>query len=222
MTDTPKTPRRGANRLPLILGGVLVGVALGYGGVAGYRALRTPSAAIGPCSAAVAQAAKLAPLVKGEIAALTMATTPLKIPDLAFDDAQGARRTLADFRGKTVLLNLWATWCVPCRKEMPALNELQTKLGGPDFEVVAVNIDTRDGDKPKAFLADARLDALGYFTDKSARVFQDLKSIGRAVGMPTSVLLDGQGCEIATIAGPAEWDSADALALIDAAMAKTP
>jgi thiol-disulfide isomerase/thioredoxin len=219
MTDTPELRRPRANRLPLILGGVLLGVGLGYGVVAGYRALNAPAVATGPCSAAVAQAARLTPLIKGEVAALTAAVTPLKIPDLAFDDAQGARKTLVDFRGKTVLLNLWATWCVPCRKEMPALNDLQKQLGGADFEVVAVNIDTRDGDKPKAFFAEAKLDALGYFTDKSARVFQDLKSVGRAVGMPTSVLLNGDGCEIATIAGPAEWNSADAIALLSAAKA---
>ncbi|HEV7634250.1 MAG TPA: TlpA disulfide reductase family protein, partial [Bradyrhizobium sp.] len=109
-------------------------------------------------------------------------------------------------------------WCVPCRKEMPALESLQTRLGGPDFEVVAVNIDTRDPQKPKNFLKEANLTRLGYFTDEKAKVFQDLKGIGRALGMPTSVLVDGQGCEIATIAGPAEWGSDDAVKLISAAM----
>jgi thiol-disulfide isomerase/thioredoxin len=117
-----------------------------------------------------------------------------------------------------VLVNLWATWCVPCRREMPALENLQTKLGGPDFEVVAINIDTRDPEKPKNFLKNANLTRLGYFSDKKAKVFQDLKAIGRALGMPTSVLVDGQGCEIATIAGPAEWASDDAVKLITAAM----
>ena len=118
----------------------------------------------------------------------------------------------------TVLVNLWATWCVPCRKEMPALDGLQARLGGPDFEVVAINIDTRDPEKPKNFLKEANLTRLGYFSDQKAKVFQDLKAIGRALGMPTSVLVDGQGCEIATIAGPAEWDSDDAVKLITAAM----
>ena len=117
-------------------------------------------------------------------------------------------------------MNLWATWCVPCRKEMPALDGLQAKLGSDDFQVVAVNIDTRDPDKPKAFLNDAKLTRLAYFSDQKAKVFQDLKAIGRALGMPTSVLVDGNGCEIATIAGPAEWDSADAIKLIQAATTK--
>jgi thiol-disulfide isomerase/thioredoxin len=152
------------------------------------------------------------------VAARTMATSPLRLPDLAFEDADGKSKKLSDWRGRTVLVNLWATWCVPCRKEMPALEGLQTKLGGPDFEVVAVNIDTRDPEKPKSFLKEANLTRLGYFTDQKAKVFQDLKAIGRALGMPTSVLVDGQGCEIATIAGPAEWDSDDAVKLISAAV----
>ncbi len=101
---------------------------------------------------------------------------------------------------------------------MPALEGLQTKLGGPNFEVVAVNIDTRDPEKPKNFLKEANLTRLDYFSDEKAKVFQDLKAIGRALGMPTSVLVDAQGCEIATIAGPAEWDSDDAVKLITAAV----
>src|SRR5258708_35024789 len=93
---------------------------------------------------------------------------------------------------------------------MPALESLQSRLGGADFEVVAINIDTRDPEKPKNFLKGANLTRLGYFSDQKAKVFQDLKAIGRAVGLPTSVLVDGQGCELATIAGPADWASDDA------------
>jgi len=105
---------------------------------------------------------------------------------------------------------------------MPALDRLQTKLGNKDFEVVAINIDTRDPEKPRNFLKEANLTRLGYFSDPKAKVFQDLKAIGRALGMPTSVLVDGQGCEIATIAGPAEWDSDDAIKLITAAITNPP
>ena len=83
------------------------------------------------------------------MAAVNVAKAPLQVPDLAFNDASGKPLTLADWRGRTVLLNLWATWCVPCRKEMPALDALQAELGGPDFEVVAVNIDTRDPTSPR-------------------------------------------------------------------------
>jgi thiol-disulfide isomerase/thioredoxin len=170
------------------------------------------------CRPAVEMARKIAPLAHGEVAALTMARAPLRLPDLAFQDADGKPRKLSDWRGKTVLVNLWATWCVPCRKEMPALQGLQTRLGGTNFEVVAINIDTRDPEKPKNFLNEAHLTRLDFFSDQKAKVFQDLKQIGRALGMPTSVLVDGQGCEIATIAGPAEWDSDDGIKLITAAL----
>jgi thiol-disulfide isomerase/thioredoxin len=142
----------------------------------------------------------------------------LKVPDLAFHDAAGKPLTLAHWRGRTVLLNLWATWCVPCRKEMPALDALEQRLGSPKFEVVAVNIDTRDADKPKAWLKEVGVEKLGYYADPTARTFQDLKSVGRAFGMPTTLLVDGQGCEIGTIAGPAEWASEDAIKLIKAAV----
>jgi thiol-disulfide isomerase/thioredoxin len=117
-----------------------------------------------------------------------------------------------------VLLNLWATWCVPCRKEMPALDALQAKLGGPKFEVVAINIDTRDPDKPKAWLKEVGINKLAYYADPSAKVFQELKAAGRAFGMPTTMLIGPDGCEIGTIAGPAEWASEDAIKLVKAAL----
>jgi len=122
--------------------------------------------------------------------------------------------------GRTVLLNLWATWCVPCRKEMPALDALEGKLGGPAFEVVAVNIDTRDPDKPRAWLKEVGVGRLGYYADPSAKVFQDLKTVGRAAGMPTTLLVDPAGCEIGTVAGPAEWASEDAVKLVTAALGR--
>jgi thiol-disulfide isomerase/thioredoxin len=163
---------------------------------------------------------KLAHRAIGEVAALTMASKPRQMPDLAFVDGDGKPRKLSDWKGKTVLLNLWATWCVPCRKEMPALDKLEGKLGGNKFAVVAINIDTRDADKPKTFLKDANLTRLGNFHDEKAGVFQELKGMGLALGMPTSVLIDGRGCEIGNMAGPAEWDSPDAIELIQASLAQ--
>jgi len=205
-------------RLPYVIGAVVIGGLIGYAGMVGFGGLKGGAGGDPACRAAVDTAKRIAPLVHGEVAALTMATKPLKLPDLTFEDANGKPKKLSDWHGKTVLVNLWATWCVPCRKEMPALEALQTKLEGPNFEVVAINIDTRDPEKPKKFLQDAKLNRLGYFNDQKAKVFQDLKQIGRALGMPTSVLVDGQGCEIGTIAGPAEWNSDDAVKLIQAAV----
>jgi thiol-disulfide isomerase/thioredoxin len=218
MPELPSPRPAVTRRIPIAIGAVVIGALIGFAGVYGIGGLRRNATGDAGCRGAVDLARKIAPLAHGEVAALTMATAPLRLPDLAFEDANGKPRKLSDWRGRTVLVNLWATWCVPCRKEMPALEGLQTRLGGPNFEVVAINIDTRDPEKPKNFLKDAHLTRLGYFSDEKAKVFQDLKAIGRALGMPTSVLVDGQGCEIATIAGPADWDSDDAIKLITAAM----
>jgi thiol-disulfide isomerase/thioredoxin len=101
---------------------------------------------------------------------------------------------------------------------MPALDALQKKLGGPKFEVVALNIDTRDPEKPKTWLKEVGVAGLNYYADPNAKAFQDLKVIGRAVGLPTSILIDGAGCEIGYLAGPAEWGSEDAVKLVQAAL----
>ena len=221
MPEMP-TPRPAVTRrIPLAISAVVVGALIGFAAVYGFGAFRRGPAGDSACNKAVDLARKIAPLAHGEVAALTMATSPLRLPDLAFWDADGKPRKLSDWRGRTVLVNLWATWCVPCRKEMPALDSLQTRLGGTDFEVVAINIDTRDPEKPKNFLKEANLTRLGYFSDPKAKVFQDLKMIGRALGMPTSVLVDAQGCEIGTIAGPADWASDDAVKLVTAAVKPT-
>ncbi len=218
MPELPSPQPAAMRRIPLAIGAVVIGAVIGFAGVYGIGGLTRTATGDPACRPAVDLANKLAPLAHGEVAALTMAKAPLRLPDLSFEDADGKPKKLSDWRGRTVLVNLWATWCVPCRKEMPALEGLQTKLGGPNFEVVAVNIDTRDPEKPKNFLKEANLTRLDYFSDEKAKVFQDLKAIGRALGMPTSVLVDAQGCEIATIAGPAEWDSDDAVKLITAAV----
>jgi thiol-disulfide isomerase/thioredoxin len=217
MPDASPPRHRIARRIPHLLGMVAIGAALGLAGTWGVSGLKRTALADAPCASALELSKKIAPLAKGEVAALTMATKPVQLPDLAFVDGDGVTKKLSDWKGRTVLLNLWATWCVPCRKEMPALDSLQGKLGGDKFAVVAVNIDTRNPEKPKAFLQDGNLTRLGYYSDAKAKVFQDLKSIGLALGMPTSVLIDAHGCEIGNIAGPAEWDSEDAIKLITAA-----
>ncbi len=218
MPELPSPRPAAMRRIPYAIVAVLIGAVIGFAGLYGIGGLKRNAAGDSACRPAVDLARKLAPLAHGEVAALTMATAPLRLPDLTFEDADGKPRKLSDWRGRIVLVNLWATWCVPCRKEMPALESLQARLGGPNFEVVAVNIDTRDPEKPRNFLKEANLTRLGYFTDQKAKVFQDLKAIGRALGMPTSVLVDGEGCEIATLAGPAEWSSDDAIRLITAAV----
>ncbi len=184
-------------------------------GVYGIGRLRS-NPATAECAPAIATASRIAPLARGEVAALAVARTPFRLPDLSFRDGTGRERTLNEWRGRTVLLNLWATWCVPCRKEMPALDTLQADLGGGKFDVVAVNIDTRDPQKPLNFLKDIGVSHLAYYSDDSAKVFQELKAAGKAFGMPTTLLVDGSGCEIGEMAGPAEWASADGIKLVSA------
>ncbi|MEJ2375520.1 MAG: TlpA disulfide reductase family protein [Pseudolabrys sp.] len=218
MTD-PTLPSSGAGRkrIALIAAAAIAGLAVGLAGVYGFSALRG-NAGDPACRRAIALAKKVAPFARGEVAAVNVATRPLELPNLSFNNADGKPVNLADFRGRTVLLNLWATWCVPCRREMPTLDALEGKLGSPRFQVVAVNIDTRDPDKPKRFLKQIGVKHLAFYADPSAKAFQDLKAIGRAFGMPTSLLVDPHGCEIGTIAGPAEWASKDAVKLIEAAL----
>jgi thiol-disulfide isomerase/thioredoxin len=209
-----KNPLR---RITLVTMAIVAGLAVGFAavyGIVGFKPNGDPA-----CVASAALLQKLKPLARGEVAAVNVPDNPLLLPNLSFRDADGQVRHLADWRGRTVLLNLWATWCVPCRKEMPALDALQARAGGPDFQVVTVNIDTRDAEKPKTWLKEVGVSHLAYFADPSAKVFQDLKAIGRAFGMPTTLLVDGKGCELGTIAGPAEWASEDALKLVKAAVA---
>src|SRR5436189_2567473 len=136
----------------LIAGAVAAALLAGLAGVYGIGGFERNAGTDAGCQAAVDIARRIAPLARGEVAALTVATKPFRVPELSFRDADGHERKLQDWRGRFVLLNLWATWCVPCRKEMPALDALESKLGGRDFQVVAVNTDTRDPGNPKAWL----------------------------------------------------------------------
>ena len=217
MPEVNNEPYNKVRRRKLAMLALCAAVAV-VAGIYGIGRLRS-NPADAACRHAVETAARIAPLAHGEIAALAMAQTPFHVPPLGFKDAEGHDRTLADWRGRTVLLNLWATWCVPCRREMPALDALQAKLGGPKFQVVAVNIDTRDPAKPLAFLKQIGVTHLAYFTDESAQVFEDLKTAGKAFGMPTTLIVDPKGCEIGDMAGPAEWASDDGVKLVSAAIA---
>ncbi len=172
------------------------------------------------CPGAAAAAARLAPLAHGEVAALNVDKNPKPAIDIAFQGPDGGKLMLAGFKGRNVLLNLWATWCAPCRSEMPALDRLQARFGGADFAVVAVNIDTSRLDRPKAFLTDAGVKSLTYYADPSADSFEALRVAGKALGLPTSLLIGPDGCELAVMAGPAQWDSDDAAKVVTAMVGK--
>lgn len=205
----------------------LLGIAAVAGAIAGLVAVYfigsgegNSSAAVDPdCAPALASAERAAPFAKGEVAAFRVSTGPDKLADIAFKGPDGADTTLGAFAGKTVLFNLWATWCVPCRIEMPALDRLEAALGGKDFQVVAVNIDLRNEERARAFLDEIGVKRLAFYSDPTTALFADLKKRGLAFGLPTTVLVDGKGCRIGVLEGPAAWDSDDAKALIGAARA---
>jgi thiol-disulfide isomerase/thioredoxin len=201
----------------------VIALAAVLGAAAGVGAMymtsgggRNETAAL--CSTDRSVTDRLKPLARGQVAGVLVPDQPRKLPPLRFKDGEGRDVTLADFAGKTVLVNLWATWCAPCREEMPALNALEEELGGDAFTVAAVSIDTQGLDKPKEFLKELNISRLAFYADETARVFQDLKVAGRAVGLPTTLLIDKQGCEIGYLPGPADWASDDAKALIRAAI----
>lgn len=154
------------------------------------------------------------PLSQGHMAAFIFRKEPEELPEVKFQDAEGRQRTLAEWRGKVVLLNLWATWCVPCRKEMPALDRLQQELGSDKFEVVAVSVDRKGIEGARKFLDETKVGHLALYVDPTIRLTSQL----RAVGLPVTLLIDAQGREIGRLLGPAEWDSEDAKRLIRAAL----
>jgi thiol-disulfide isomerase/thioredoxin len=147
---------------------------------------------------------------QAEVANFVTHPEPRALPEVAFQDGEGKAQTLAAFKGKVVLLNLWATWCAPCRHEMPTLSRLQERLGGPEFEVVALSIDRAGPKVVRAFYAELGVDNLALYIDSSMKAMRALA----AIGLPTTLLLDRQGREVGRLVGPAEWDSPEAVALV--------
>ena len=147
-------------------------------------------------------------------ATMTLHEAPRELPELRFVGAEGnavAPVALSDFRGRTVLLNLWATWCPPCVDEMPMLDALQATLGGPGFEVVALSVDRGGVDPVRAFYERTGVRRLGVYVDPSAMALDELD----AVGLPTTVLIDPEGREIGRLIGPAAWDSPEMVAFLE-------
>jgi len=154
----------------------------------------------------------------GALAAFLVKPERQALPDIKFQDGDGKALSLEQWKGRVALINLWATWCGPCRKEMPALAALQSKLGSKDFEVVAISVDRKGVEASSVFLKETGADALRLYVDPSSAMLNDLK----APGLPVSVLVDRQGREIGRLIGPAEWNSPEAEALIKGALAEKP
>jgi len=181
----------------------------------------TRPGAVAQCDGATAMLPTLRSLAHGEVAALRVPEASQHLPELAFETPKGEAVTLGQLGGKTRLVNLWATWCAPCRKEMPSLDRLQQQLGGGDFDVVVINTDLRDPLRQMRFLDEIGVKSLTRYADPSARTFQILKQAGRATTLPATVLVDRDGCELAFLTGPLEWDHPDTIAFIQAAIGKS-
>ncbi len=142
--------------------------------------------------------------------AFTPYKSPRLVADVEFQDGNGRRRTLASFRGKVILLNIWATWCGPCRKEMPTLDRLRSTLGSKDFEVVALSIDRGGQAAVKSFYDEIDIRALGVYVDATT----DAQAKLAIIGVPTTLLIDQKGREVARYTGPAEWDRPEVIEII--------
>jgi thiol-disulfide isomerase/thioredoxin len=146
---------------------------------------------------------------------LVVRGSPREVPEFSFIDGAGETRTLADWRGKLLLVNIWATWCAPCKEEMPALDRLEAKLGGENFAVLPISVDRGGQQKPRGFLEEINADNLPLLLDETARLNFKLE----VMGLPATLIIDEQGREIARMIGPAEWDSPEAIARLRQLMA---
>ena len=171
------------------------------------RASSPATRAAGPAtatgSASPAEAAK--PLE------LSVFDQPRPAPEIRIQNEQGHDLTLADFRGRVVLLNVWSTWCVPCRQEMPTLDRLQDRLGGKDFLVMALSIDRKGVEAVRGFYREVGIEKLAIYVDPSGKGSHALA----IPGVPTTLLIDREGREVARKMGEAEWDSPEMVALIE-------
>lgn len=158
---------------------------------------------------------KIKPLLSGDLAAMAIREEGEDLSDLTFNGPDGQTMTMADTAGKFRLVNLWATWCAPCRAEMPALDALQRIKGGDQFEVIAISVDGGSAEKPQAFYHEIGLQNLAFYHDPTIGVFNALKRKSLALGLPVTLLLDENNRVLANMNGPAEWAGVDAFKLVD-------
>jgi thiol-disulfide isomerase/thioredoxin len=194
----------------------LSAAALGFAAV--YVTQGGPDNEKGAEKSVVAEAAPDKPAAAGtgggDLVAFVRKNPPVELANVTFSDEAGAAKSLADFKGKVVLLNLWATWCLPCRHEMPSLDRLQKDLGSDQFEVVALSLDRAGKDVARKFFDEIKVAHLKLYIDPTMKAGNGL----RAVGMPTTILIGKDGKELGRLPGPAEWDGAAAKALIAEAL----
>jgi thiol-disulfide isomerase/thioredoxin len=215
MTETaPHTPRKGPPRRVVTAAaiGAAVVVALGVGV---FNFTRAPATEC-PIQAEAARAIDAA--ATGELAALNGTGGGRGYSAMAFEDGAGKPLTVAAFAGKKLLVNFWASWCIPCREEMPELDRLAAKYNGAGFQVLPIDLDVGDDGiaKAKAFLSKGNWANLPLYADPTLKAFDTLKTTGVSLGLPTSLLLDAKGCELGVLQGPAKWDTSDGYRVIEA------
>ncbi|OCX61037.1 thioredoxin [Thioclava sp. SK-1] len=157
-------------------------------------------------------AADLSALKTGEMKKLVVYDDPLPVPELPFTDPDGAELRLQDYAGKVILVNMWATWCAPCREEMPELDALQAEMGGDAFEVLTIATGRNPPRKVDSFFEEAGVTHLPKFRDENQKL---ARAMG-ILGLPVTVLIDQNGQEVARLIGGADWASDDAKAVIKA------
>jgi thiol-disulfide isomerase/thioredoxin len=204
--------------------GPLTQIAAGFvilAAITGYYLFQADPRKAGPAETAPAPAAE-APagfskaLATGTLAAFLVHPEPKPLPDIAFADGAGKPLKLSDWKGRVMLINLWATWCAPCRKEMPDLAKLQQELGSDQFEVVAISVDRKGAEASSAFLKETGADILKLYVEPTTKIVSELQS----AGLPATILVDRQGRELGRLLGPAHWASPEAQALVRAALAQ--
>lgn len=173
------------------------------------------------CPAQAEAAAAIDAAALGALAALNGTGKGRGYRDMSFQDAAGKPFTVAAFEGKKLLVNFWASWCIPCREEMPALNALAEKYNSDAFMVLPINLDIGEGGLTKAqkFLDEGKWPSLPLYADPSFKAFERLKAAAVAIGLPATLLLDANGCELAVLQGPAAWDTPDGHRVIEALLA---
>jgi thiol-disulfide isomerase/thioredoxin len=206
--------------------GPLTQIAAGFvilAAITGYYLFQADPRKAGPAETAAEAPVAAAPaaasgvtraLATGTLAAFLVHPEPKPLPDIAFADGEGKPLKLSDWKGRVVLINLWATWCAPCRKEMPDLAKLQAELGSDQFEVVAISVDRKGAEASSAFLKETEADALKLYVEPTTKIVGELQS----AGLPATILVDRQGRELGRLLGPAHWAAPEAVSLIKAAL----
>ncbi|MEO0945612.1 MAG: TlpA disulfide reductase family protein [Pseudomonadota bacterium] len=219
MADAPK--KRGpiiiatALFLGLVAGVISVYVNGGFESNPSDEAKRAE--AIAACQLSEADRAALNAAAKGELAAMRIADKPVPLQEVGFQMPDGSEQQFTDL-DRVLVLNVWATWCGPCREEMPDLAKMQELYGSEDFEVFALNVDRNGGTKPQQFLESINATALDLYIDPKNKTFQSLRSKGLVFGLPTTMVVDRSGCVQGVLSGIAHWGSEDAKNLIEVAI----